>query len=107
LMLAQAQYLFYKMATEKKQSPEILSKIALQISQYFKRAYEMSQTNRAVKKFDNGRFAGVLDYHDRYFEGSAWLVLGIHRFSKAKEDGRDMGIAAGTAQHANELFTNM
>jgi hypothetical protein len=29
LMLAQAQYLFYKMATEKKQSPEILSKIAL------------------------------------------------------------------------------
>jgi hypothetical protein len=49
----------------------------------------------------------VLDYHDRYFEGSAWLVLGIHRFSKAKEDGRDMGIAAGTAQHANQLFTNM
>jgi len=34
-------------------------------------------------------------------------VLGIHRFSKAKEEGRDMGIAAGTAQHANELFANM
>jgi hypothetical protein len=40
----------------------------------------MSQTNRAIKKFDMGKFCGVLDYHDRYFEGSAWLVLGISRF---------------------------
>jgi hypothetical protein len=39
LMLAQAQYLFYKMATEKKMKPEVLSKIALQISNYFKDAY--------------------------------------------------------------------
>lgn len=107
LMLAQAQYLFYKMATEKKQSPEILSKVALQISTYFKRAFEMSQTNRAIKKFDMGKFAGVLDYHDRYFEASGWLVLGINRFQKAKDEGKDMGIAAGTAAHAHELFANM
>ena len=32
LMLAQAQYLFYKLATDKNQSAEMLSKIALQIS---------------------------------------------------------------------------
>jgi programmed cell death 6-interacting protein len=35
LCLAQAQYLFYKLATDKKQSPEILSKTAQQISAYF------------------------------------------------------------------------
>lgn len=42
LMLAQAQYLFYKLATDKKQSAEILSKIALQISNYFGQSYEFS-----------------------------------------------------------------
>lgn len=67
----------------------------------------MSQTNRAIKAFDNKKFCGVLDYHDRYFEGSAWLVLGISRFTKAKDEGKDMGIAAGTAKHAHELFANM
>lgn len=54
-----------------------------------------------------GKFAGVLEYHDRYFEGSAWLVLGISRFQVAKDTGADMGIAAGTAQHANEVFSGM
>ena len=49
LMLAQSQYLFYKMATEKKMKPEVLSKIALQISNYFKEAYQLSQTNRTLK----------------------------------------------------------
>jgi hypothetical protein len=39
LMLAQAQYLFYKMATDKKMKADMLSKIALQISVYFKKAY--------------------------------------------------------------------
>lgn len=42
LMMAQAQYLFYKMATEKKMKPEVLSKIALQISNYFKEAFTLS-----------------------------------------------------------------
>lgn len=67
----------------------------------------MSQTNRAIKAFDKGRFAGILDYHDKYFEGSAWLVLGISRFQVAKEKGEAMGIAAGTATHAHELFQGM
>ena len=47
---------------------------------------------------------GVLAYHSKYFEASAWLVLGISRFSIAKEEGKDMGIAAGTAVHAAKLF---
>jgi len=51
LMLAQAQYLFYKMATEKKQSPELLSKVALQISEYFKLSHERGAMNLGVTKF--------------------------------------------------------
>ena len=60
--------------------------------------------NNALKKFDNGRFAGVLEYHREYFKASAWMVLGIDRFKKAKEEGSDMGIAAGTANYAFEVF---
>ena len=51
LMLAQAQYLFYKLATDKKQSPEILSKVALKISEYFKVAEKSAQCNRATVAF--------------------------------------------------------
>lgn len=63
--------------------------------------------NRAIKAFDKGRFAGILDYHNKYFEGSAWLVLGISRFQVAKDTGKDMGVAAGTANHAAALFAKM
>jgi hypothetical protein len=35
LMLGQAQYLFYKLAVEKGQTPEMQSKIALKVSEYF------------------------------------------------------------------------
>jgi hypothetical protein len=72
LMLAQAQYLFYKMASDKKMAPELLSKIALKIASYFSEAYEMSQTNTAIKKYQNGKWANVLCYHSKYFEASAW-----------------------------------
>ena len=43
-------------------------------------------------------------YHDKYFEASAWLVLGVDRFQKAKDTGADMGIAAGTANRATAIF---
>ena len=49
LMLAQAQYFFYKMASEKKPNPELLSKIALQISEYFKMSHEKGSMNMGVK----------------------------------------------------------
>jgi len=38
-----------------------------------------------------------MNYHDKYFEASAWQVLGVHRFQTAKDEGRAMGDAAGTA----------
>lgn len=107
LMLAQAQYLFYKLATDKKQSAEVLSKVALQISVYFKEAHENSLMNRAIKRFQNGQFAGILEYHAKYFEASAWLVLGINRFQVAKDTGSKMGEAAGTLNHAHNLFMSM
>lgn len=107
LMLAQAQYLFYKLATDKKQSAEVLSKVALQISVYFKEAFDQSQMNRAIKRFQNGQFTGILEYHAKYFEASAWLVLGISRFQTAKDTGAKMGEAAGTLSHAYNLFASM
>ena len=45
LMLAQAQYLFYKMANDNKMKADILSKICLQISHYFGQSYKKSQLN--------------------------------------------------------------
>ena len=85
-------------------APELLSKIALKISNYFSDAYEKSQMNLAIKKFKNGQWANILAYHSKYFEASAWQVLAVHRFQKAKDDGKDMGIAAGTAMQARKLF---
>lgn len=45
-------------------------------------------------------------YHEKYFEASAWQVLGVHRFTVAKEEAKDMGHAAGTAVNACNLFKN-
>jgi programmed cell death 6-interacting protein len=49
LMLAQAQYLFYRKANEAGMKASILTKIAMQVSEYFKKAYELSQTNQGLK----------------------------------------------------------
>jgi hypothetical protein len=38
LMLAQAQYLFYKKASESGMKAAVLTKIAMQVSEYFKKA---------------------------------------------------------------------
>lgn len=53
LMLAQAQYLFYKKASDAGLKAAVLSKTAMQVSEYFKKAYELSQTNTGLKTFDN------------------------------------------------------
>ena len=42
LGLAQAQYLFFKKASDAKMKSAILSKTAMQVGQYFKQAFEMS-----------------------------------------------------------------
>jgi len=45
LMLGQAQYLFYRKALEAGMKPNVLAKIATQVAEYFKKAYDLSQTN--------------------------------------------------------------
>lgn len=74
LMLAQAQYLFYRKATEAAMKAAVLTKIAMQVSEYFKKAYELSQTNGGLKQFDNGKFGSILMYHTYYFEGMSYFV---------------------------------
>ena len=85
---------------------DMLSKIALQISHYFKMAHESAQMNKAIMAYENGQWANILLYQSIYFEASAWLVLAVHRFKQAKEQGKDMGVAAGTAIQAQLLFQN-
>ena len=83
LMLAQAQYLFYRKAAEASMKAVILSKTAMQVSEYFKKAYELSQTNNGLKDFDQRKFASVLMYHTYYFEGMAYLKLAEEEFKQA------------------------
>jgi len=60
--------------------------------------------NLGVRQFQKEQFLKIIFYHQKYFEASAWSVLAIDRFQKAKDEGRNMGIAAGTAQHSVKLF---
>jgi len=43
--------LFYKLANEKKQSPEMLAKVATKISDYFKQAAASARMNQATMAF--------------------------------------------------------
>lgn len=67
LMLAQAQYLFYKKASDAGMKAQTLSKIVMQVAEYFKKAYQLSQTNTGLKSFDQGKFANIMNYHGMYF----------------------------------------
>ena len=73
LGLAQAQYLFYKKATDAGMKPPVCAKIAAQVSIYFQKAFEANQINQQLRQFEGGRFANVLGYHARYFNAQAWL----------------------------------
>ena len=75
LMLAQAQYLFYKKAADQGFKAAILAKTAMQVSDYFRKAYQLSQTNNGLKAFDNGKFSNIIYYHSFYFEGMAYWML--------------------------------
>ena len=59
LMLAQSQYLFYKLANDKGMKADILSKISQQISHYFGQSFKKSQLNMVVKNFQNKEFAMI------------------------------------------------
>jgi len=95
LMLAQAQYLFLRKATEAGMAPTMISKIAMQVAEYFKKAYEFSQVNNALRTFDNQRFANVLKYHSLYFEAMAYYTLLDMSYKEANNKAKGMGRVAG------------
>ena len=53
----------------------VLSKTAMQVAEYFKKAYELSQTNQGLKAYDNAKFSNILCYHSYYFEAMAYYVV--------------------------------
>lgn len=73
----------------------VLSKTAMQVSEYFKKAYELSQTNTGLKTFDNTKFANIMQYHTYYFEGMAYYVLAQEEALNASDAGKGMGKAVG------------
>lgn len=93
LMLAQAQYLFYKKAFDAGMKAGVLSKIAMQVSEYFKKAYELSQTNQGLKTYDGGKFANIMHYHSIYFQSMAYYVLAQEELKVANEKFQGMGRA--------------
>jgi hypothetical protein len=95
LCLAQAQYLFYRKAVGAGMKAGILSKTSMQVADYFKNAYQHSQTNAGIKQYDSGRFAGVMHYHSYYFESMAYLCLAIDSYKQVETTSRGMGVAIG------------
>ena len=39
--------------------PTVLAKVSMQVSEYFRKAYELSQTNQMLKQFDGAKFANI------------------------------------------------
>ena len=105
LCLAQAQYLFFKMASDKNMPPTILSKVAAQVSIYFQKAHDNNQTNSSLRAHESGKFANVLGYHSRYFLAQAYWVLGQQAFTQAGDAGKGMNMAVAYLTVAVEKFT--
>ena len=94
LCLAQAQYLFFKKASDANMAPKILAKVAAQVSMYFQKAFECNQVNQQLRAYQNGTFANVLGYHSKYFMAQAYLNLTRATFDAADKAGKGMGLAA-------------
>ena len=84
-MLAQAQYLFYKKAQDANMKPAVVAKIAMQVAEYFRKSYELSQTNQMLKQYDGSKFANIQQYHSLYFKAMAWFVLSQDELKKVEE----------------------
>jgi hypothetical protein len=65
--------------------PGVLAKIAMQVAEYFRKSYELSQTNVGLKSYDNGKFANIQLYHSLYFKGIAYFVLAKEQYKKVEE----------------------
>lgn len=104
LMLAQAQYLFYRKAMEAGMKSSVLAKIALQISEYFQKSYSLSITNQSIKAYDNGRFSNIQHYHHYYFKAMSYMVLGIDVQKQVAETGKGMGLALAYLRQALKVL---
>lgn len=60
--------------------PNVLGKIAMQVAEYFKKAYDLSQTNAALKAYDGGKFVNIMQYHSIYFGAMAYFVVAQDEF---------------------------
>ena len=87
-------------------APNVLSKVAAQVSIYFEKAFEQNQVNPNLRSFDNRKMANVLGYHARYFSAMAYWQLGSSTFVKAGQEGRNMNLAVAYLTLCNEKFTD-
>lgn len=85
LCLAQAQYLFFKKASDAGMAAAVLSKIAAQVSLYFDKAFQANQVSSDLRSFDNRKFANVMGYHSKYFQAQSYWMLGSSLFKQAND----------------------
>lgn len=67
MCLAQAQYLFFKKASDAGMAPNVLAKIAAQTAIYFDNAHKECSVNSSLRGYNRGHTTNVLGYHARYF----------------------------------------
>jgi hypothetical protein len=84
--------------------PGVLAKIAMQVSEYFKKGYELSQTNQGLKTFDGAKFANVMQYHSIYFQGMAYFVVAQEEYKQASDKASGMGKVVGHYKAASATF---
>jgi hypothetical protein len=104
LCLAQAQYLFFKKATDAGMAGNVLSKVAAQTAIYFDNAHKENQVNNALRGIGQGKFANVLGYHARYFKAQAYWHLGNGKFKEADSKGKGMAAAFSYLAEAVRLY---
>lgn len=71
----------------------VLSKVAMQVADYFKKAHELSQTNQGLKAYDSSKFANIQLYHSIYFKAMAYMVIAQESYKKVEETASGMGLA--------------
>lgn len=85
----------------------ILSKTSMKVAEYFKSAFQHSQTNVGIKQFDSGRFSGIMHYHSYYFEAMAYLCLAIETYQNVEKTTKGMGLAIGYYSKTLEVLNGV
>eukprot|EP00347_Sterkiella_histriomuscorum_P012850 403366986 len=104
LMLAQAQYLFYKKATDNQMKAAVVCKIAMQVSTYFGLAFNFGTANQYTRNYEKGVFLRIQDYHTGYFKAIAHLILGSDELKQVASQGQGMAKAIGNLSKAIFYF---